>query len=87
MPTGRALAAAGRADLVREVQAAGGFLEVAQQLGLRARRRPKGFWDSQESLEQARAQGRVGQGFWAAWRSMRGGARSAIRRSALAGVE
>jgi len=55
MPTGRALAAAGRADLVREVQAAGGFLEVAQQLGLRARRRPKGFWDSQESLEQARA--------------------------------
>lgn len=93
MPTGRALAAAGRADLVREVQAAGGFLEVAQQLGLRARRRPKGFWDSQESLEQARAHGRAGQGLWdglaepgAGACSCARGARPASRRRALAGV-
>lgn len=53
MPTRRALAAAGRGDLVRAVLAAGGFLAVAQQLGLRARRRPTGYWDSLESLEQA----------------------------------
>ncbi|KAK9828088.1 hypothetical protein WJX81_002392 [Elliptochloris bilobata] len=52
MPSRKALEQAGRADLVRGVMAAGGFLAVAQELGLRARRRPQGYWDSLENLEQ-----------------------------------
>ena len=42
MPTRRALEGAGRSDLVRDVLAAGGFLEVALAVGMRSRRRPIG---------------------------------------------
>lgn len=42
MPTKEALKAAGRDDLIKLVTLAGGFTEVAQYLGLRARRRPQG---------------------------------------------
>ena len=52
MPTRKALEAGGRGDLVRGVLAAGGFLAVAHQLGLRARRKPQGYWDAPENLEQ-----------------------------------
>ena len=43
MPTKKQLVAAGRQDLVKLVMAAGGFISVAQLLGLRARRRPEGM--------------------------------------------
>lgn len=52
MPTRAALQAAGRADIVRAVRAAGGSLAVAQRLGLRSRRRPVGFWDSTDNLDE-----------------------------------
>ncbi|KAK9813221.1 hypothetical protein WJX72_010952 [[Myrmecia] bisecta] len=52
MPTRRQLEAAGRADLVRDIQQAGGFLEVATLLGLRSRRRPIGYWDNADNLDQ-----------------------------------
>lgn len=52
MPTRAALRAAGRVDILRALRAAGGSLAVAQRLGLRCRRRPTGFWDSTDNLEE-----------------------------------
>jgi hypothetical protein len=52
MPTRAALRAAGRADLAAAVAAAGGFAEVAAALGLRAARRPPGYWDDAEALDR-----------------------------------
>lgn len=54
MPTRAVLQAAGRADIVRAIRAAGGSLAVAQRLGLRSRRRPVGFWDSTDNLDEVR---------------------------------
>ncbi|KAG6550698.1 hypothetical protein Mapa_007795 [Marchantia paleacea] len=51
MPTRRQLVSAGRQDLVEEIMAAGGFLSVAQALGLRSRRRPVGFWEDLRNLD------------------------------------
>lgn len=51
MPTAAQLRAAGRTDLVALVTAAGGFSEVSANLGLRAWRKPSGFWDSLEALD------------------------------------
>lgn len=50
MPTSAQLAAAGRRDLVAAVKQAGGFLEVAQALGLRSQRKPAGYWDDESNL-------------------------------------
>jgi len=50
MPTRSELEKAGRGDVIAAVQRCGGFLEVAVQLGLRARRRPAGYWDDEEVL-------------------------------------
>jgi hypothetical protein len=52
MPTRAALVAAGRSDLARCVVRAGGFLEVAQALGLRSRRRPPGWWEDEANLDR-----------------------------------
>ena len=56
MPTLAALRAAGRDDIVRALRAAGGSLAVAQRLGLRCRRRPTGFWDSTDNLDEVAIQ-------------------------------
>ncbi len=50
MPTSAQLAAAGRRDLAAAVRRAGGFLEVAQALGLRSQRKPAGYWDDEANL-------------------------------------
>ena len=42
MPTRKRLKAAGREDLIKLVTKAGGFMQVAQCLGLRSCRRPQG---------------------------------------------
>lgn len=52
MPTSAQLAAAGRRDLVAAVKRAGGFLEVAQALGLRSQRKPAGYWDDESNLDE-----------------------------------
>eukprot|EP00850_Spirogloea_muscicola_P010463 SM000061S19290 [mRNA] locus=s61:535723:539610:- [translate_table: standard] len=51
MPTRRQLVAAGRQDIVARIAAAGGFLSVAAALGLRARRRPNGFWEDLRNVD------------------------------------
>jgi len=51
MPTRQQLIQAGRQDLVKMVTRAGGFLDVAAQLGFRARRRPPGYWEDEAALE------------------------------------
>eukprot|EP00850_Spirogloea_muscicola_P007058 SM000035S13038 [mRNA] locus=s35:59115:63032:+ [translate_table: standard] len=51
MPTRRQLVAAGRQDIVARIAAAGGFLSVAEALGLRARRRPNGFWEDLRNVD------------------------------------
>ncbi|CAL8466434.1 g5970 [Coccomyxa elongata] len=61
MPTRAALRAAGRADILRALRAAGGSLAVAQRLGLRCRRRPTGFWDSTDNLDEELSQFVAGQ--------------------------
>lgn len=50
MPTSAQLAAAGRRDLAAAVRRAGGFLEVAQALGLRSQRKPAGYWEDEANL-------------------------------------
>jgi len=52
MPTRAALCAAGREDLLRALRCAGGTLAVAQRLGLWCARRPVGFWDSTDNLDE-----------------------------------
>lgn len=52
MPARAALLAAGRRDLVRAINAAGGFLAVAQTLGLRSKRRPIGYWENLDNLDE-----------------------------------
>ncbi|BDA51189.1 hypothetical protein COCOBI_18-0650 [Coccomyxa sp. Obi] len=61
MPTRAALRAAGRDDIVRALRAAGGSLAVAQRLGLRCRRRPTGFWESTDNLDEELSQFVAGQ--------------------------
>lgn len=51
MPTRDQLQAVGRFDLIRRIKAAGGFLFVAQALGLKSTRRPNGFWDDLKKLD------------------------------------
>ena len=52
MPSRRSLEQMGETRLVRGILNAGGFLQVAQQLGLRVGRRPKGYWDNIENLDE-----------------------------------
>lgn len=52
MPSICSLVASGHNDLVPLIKAAGGFFQVAQSLGLRARRKPPGFWDNEDSLDE-----------------------------------
>ena len=51
MPTRAQLEAAGEGDLARDVADAGGFASVALAVGLRARRRPVGYWDNPDNLD------------------------------------
>lgn len=51
MPTRDQLFAVGRSDLVRRIKDAGGFLYVANALGLKTTRRPNGFWDDLRRLD------------------------------------
>ncbi|KAI5057305.1 hypothetical protein GOP47_0027320 [Adiantum capillus-veneris] len=51
MPTREQMFAVGRADLVRRIKDAGGFLYVAHALGLKTTRRPNGFWDDLRRLD------------------------------------
>lgn len=51
MPTRASLVSAGHADLVRDVDRAGGFAAVALAVGLRSRRRPVGYWDNMDNLD------------------------------------
>ena len=52
MPTRPQLQAAGEEQLIRGIADAGGFLAVAQRLGLRTPRKPNGFWDNIENLDE-----------------------------------
>eukprot|EP00898_Chlorokybus_atmophyticus_P002967 jgi/Chlat1/3671/Chrsp24S03843 len=52
MPTQRELITADRSDLVSAIKAAGGFTSVAQALGFRGPRRPRGYWDDLENLDE-----------------------------------
>lgn len=52
MPSRQSLEQAGESRLIRGILSAGGFLHVAQQLGLRVGRRPKGYWDNIENLDE-----------------------------------
>ena len=52
MPTRAQLETAGHATLAADIAAAGGFASVATALGLRARRRPDGFWDNLGTLDE-----------------------------------
>ncbi|DBB18340.1 TPA: hypothetical protein ACH3X3_003289 [Trebouxia sp. C0006] len=52
MPTKRQLADAGREDLIKRVIFAGGFIHVAHLLGLRAKRKPEGYWDEPENMDR-----------------------------------
>lgn len=54
MPFRRALERAGRWDVIEAAKRAGGFAAVAQTLGMRASRRPVGYWDDLDTLAQAR---------------------------------
>ncbi|KAG1668849.1 hypothetical protein FOA52_004944 [Chlamydomonas sp. UWO 241] len=51
MPTRKQLTEAGRRDLVDLVLECGGFCEVAVELGMRARRRPAGYWENLGHLD------------------------------------
>lgn len=52
MPTKRALEQLGRQDIIRMIESAGGFLEVAQSLGYKSTRRPPGYWEDSEALDR-----------------------------------
>lgn len=52
MPSICSLVASGHSDIVPLIEAAGGFFQVAQSLSLRTRRKPPGFWDNEESLDE-----------------------------------
>lgn len=52
MPTRRELEDMGRYDIVKLVQENGGFLDVAQCLGYRGRRKPPGYWEDEEVLDR-----------------------------------
>ena len=52
MPNRQTLEQMGESRLLRGILNAGGFLHVAQQLGLRVSRRPKGYWDNIENLDE-----------------------------------
>ncbi|KAG2423284.1 hypothetical protein HXX76_015433 [Chlamydomonas incerta] len=56
MPSRQQLLAAGREELVEAIGAAGGFAEVALQLGLRCSRRPHGFWSGPGSWRRLAAE-------------------------------
>ena len=52
MPTRRELEDMGRYDIVKLVLENGGFLDVAQCLGYRGRRKPPGYWEDEEVLDR-----------------------------------
>ena len=52
MPLRRELESAGRKDLIKLIQSAGGFIEVAQDLGFKPIRRPPGYWEDEEALDR-----------------------------------
>ena len=52
MPTRKELEELGRKDIVRLVIQAGGFLEVAQNLGYQSVRRPPGYWEDELVLDR-----------------------------------
>jgi hypothetical protein len=52
MPLRRELESSGRKDLVKVIQSAGGFIEVAQDLGFKPVRRPPGYWEDEEALDR-----------------------------------
>lgn len=54
MPFRRTLERAGRWDVIEAVKRAGGFAAVAQTLGMRASRRPVGYWHDLDTLAEAR---------------------------------
>ena len=54
MPSRQTLEQMGEHRLVRGILSAGGFLYVAQQLGLRVSRRPNGYWDNIENLDEVK---------------------------------
>ncbi|XP_024374746.1 uncharacterized protein [Physcomitrium patens] len=51
MPTRRQLQAAGEYELVEMIMDAGGFSSVAQDLRLRTKRRPVGYWEDLQNLD------------------------------------
>jgi hypothetical protein len=52
MPTRKELEDMGRRDVVRLIQRAGGFLDVAQCLGYRSVRKPPGYWEDETALDR-----------------------------------
>lgn len=52
MPSREKLQQMGQEKLIRGIQNAGGFMFVAQQLGLRTLRKPNGYWDNIENLDE-----------------------------------
>lgn len=55
MPFRRTLERSGRWDVIEAIKRAGGFAAVAQTLGMRASRRPVGYWDDLETVAKARS--------------------------------
>lgn len=51
MPTKKQLLEAGRKDVIRMINEAGGFIDVAAQLGFRAKRKPPGYWEDESALD------------------------------------
>ena len=54
MPTKADLERLGESALVQAIMSAGGFLVVAQKLGLRTQRKPSGFWEDINNLDEVR---------------------------------
>lgn len=52
MPTRADLEKLGESGLVQAICSAGGFLVVAQKLGLRTQRKPSGFWEDINNLDE-----------------------------------
>ena len=52
LPTREELETRGEHKLVQAILAAGGFMTVAHKLGFRTKRRPNGFWEDINSLDE-----------------------------------
>lgn len=52
MPSKKDLESKGLSKLVRVIMNAGGFVSVAQNLGLKTNRRPNGYWEDLNNVDE-----------------------------------